>query len=71
MHGGKTTREPPFPQDAGTRRKAATASHTDTDDEAQEEAVDSNTFATRKTSWNPLELHGTTTTLLPYRFRSG
>ena len=32
--GVKSTREPPFPQDAGTRWKAAAASHTDTNDKA-------------------------------------
>ena len=32
--GVKSTREPPFPQDAVTRWKAAAASHTDTDDKA-------------------------------------
>jgi len=34
-HGGKSTREPPFPQDAETQRKAASASHTDAEDEEQ------------------------------------
>ena len=33
MRGGKSTREPPFPQDAGTWRKAASASHTDAEEE--------------------------------------
>src|SRR6185503_1405581 len=37
--GGKSTREPPLPQDAGTGQKATTASHTYTNDEVQEEAV--------------------------------
>ena len=69
--GGKTTQEPPFPQDAGSQRKAATASHTDAEDEEQEEAIDSNTPATHEDPWNPQELHGTITTQLPYRFRSG
>ena len=69
-HGGKSTREPPFPQDVGSQRKAATASHTDAEDEEQEEAVDSNTFATQedpveppRTSW---DYHDTTT--LSFRF---
>ena len=44
--GGKSTREPPFPQDAGTRCKTVTASQTDIDDEVQEEAVESNASAT-------------------------
>ena len=69
--GGKSTREPPFPQDAGTRRKAVSASHTEAEEEEQEEGVDSNTTAARETPWNPLELHGITTTQLPYHFWSG
>ena len=28
-HGGKSTQEPPLTQDAGTRRKAVSASHTE------------------------------------------
>jgi hypothetical protein len=71
MRGGKSTWEPPLPQDAGSRRKAITASHTDAEDEEQEEAVDSNTFATQedpveppRTSW---DYHDTTT--LSFRFR--
>ena len=43
--GGKSTREPPLPQDAGTQRKAVSASHTEAEEEEQEEAVDSNTIA--------------------------
>jgi len=31
--GGKSTREPPFPQDAGTRRKAVSTSHADAEEE--------------------------------------
>ena len=31
--GGKSTQEPPFPQDAGTRRKAVSASHADAEEE--------------------------------------
>jgi hypothetical protein len=72
-HGGKSTREPPFPQDAGTRRKASPASHTDTEDEEQEEAVDSNTFTTQedpvepfRTSW---DYHDTTALPFPERIR--
>ena len=34
-HGGKSTREPPLPQDAGTRRKAVSASHTEAEEEEQ------------------------------------
>ena len=44
--GGKTTQEPPFPQDAGKQRKTVTASHTEVEDEVQEEAIESNTSAT-------------------------
>ena len=71
MHGGKSTREPPFPQDAGTRRKAATACHTDTNDEAQEEAVNSNTFATLEDTVEPLRTSRDYHAQLPYCFRSG
>ena len=51
--GGKSTREPPFPQDAGTRRKAAFASHADAKEEEQEEAVDSNAIATQEDPMEP------------------
>ena len=44
-HGGKSPREPLLPQDAGTQRKAVSASHTEAEEEEQEEAVDSNTIA--------------------------
>ena len=47
-HGGKSTREPPFPQDAGTRRKAVSASHADAKKEEQEEPVDSDTIAAQE-----------------------
>jgi len=47
--GGKTTQEPPFPQDAGKQWKTVTASHTKGEDEVQEEAIESNTSATRGT----------------------
>ena len=30
---GMSTREPPFPQDAGTRQKAVSASHADAEEE--------------------------------------
>ena len=46
--GDKTTQEPPFPQDAGKQRKTITASHTEVEDEVQEEAVESNTSATQE-----------------------
>ena len=53
MRGGKTTREPPFPQDVGNQRKTITASHTKVDDEVQEEAVESNTSATQEDPVEP------------------
>ena len=66
--GGKTTQEPPFAQDAGKQRKIVTASHTEVEDEVQEEAVESNTSATQedpmeppRTSWDYHE-----TTALPF-----
>ena len=69
--GGKTTQEPPFPKDAGKQRKTVTTSHTEVEDEVQEEAVESNTSATQEDPVETLELHGTITTQLPYHFRSG
>ena len=42
---GKSTQEPPYPKDAGSRRKAVPASNTSTADEDQEEAEESNTTA--------------------------
>ena len=69
--GGKSTQEPPFPQDAGKQRKTVTASSTEVEDEEQEEAVDSNTPVTQEDSVEPPRTHGTITTQLPYRFRSG
>jgi hypothetical protein len=38
---GKSMQEPPFPQDAGTRRKTVTARNTYSEDEVQEEADES------------------------------
>ena len=71
--GGKSTREPPFPQDARTRRKAATASHTNTEDEEQEEAVDSNTPATQEDPVEPprtsRDYHDTTAILFSEQIR--
>ena len=71
--GGKSTREPPFPQDAGTRRKGASASHADAEEEEQEEAVDSNTIAAQedpveppRTSW---DYHDTTALPFPETIR--
>ena len=67
-HGGRSTQEPPFPQDAGTQRKAASASHTDAEEEEQEEAVDSNTIEAQE---DPVEPPRTSrdyhdTTALPF-----
>src|SRR6185436_3716299 len=66
--GGKTTQEPPFPQDAGKQRKTVTTSHTEVEDEVQEEAVESNTSATQE---DPVETPRTSrdyhdTTALPF-----
>ena len=66
--GGKSTREPCFPQDAGTQRKAVSASHADAEEEEQEEAVDSNTIAAQR---DPVEPPRTSrdyhdTTALPF-----
>ena len=52
-HGGKSTQEPPFPQDAGTRRKAVSTSHADAEEEEQEEAVDSITIAAQEDPVEP------------------
>ena len=72
-HGGKSTREPPFPQDARTRWKAASASHTDAEDEEQEEAVESNTPATQEDPVEPSrtsrDYHDTTALPFPERIR--
>jgi hypothetical protein len=71
MRGGKTMQEPPLPQDAGKQRKTITAGHTEVEDEVQQEAVEYNTSATQEDPVEPLELHGTITAQLPYRFQSG
>ena len=69
--GGKTTQEPLFPKDAGKQRKTVTASHTEVEDEEQEEAVESNTPATKE---DPVEPSRTSrdyhdTTALPFSER--
>ena len=69
--GGKSTQEPPLPQDAGTRRKAVSTSHADAEEEEQEEAVDSNTIAAQE---DPVEPPRTSrdyhdTTALPFSER--
>ena len=66
--GGKSTWEPPFPQDAGTRRKAVSASHTEAEEEEQEEVVDSNPIVAQE---DPVESPRTSrdyhdTTALPF-----
>ena len=66
--GDKSTRESPLPQDAGARRKAVSASHTEAEEEEQEEAVDSNTIAAQE---DPVEPPRTSrdyhdTTALPF-----
>ena len=70
-HGGKSPREPLLPQDAGTQRKAVSASHTEAEEEEQEEAVDSNTIAAQE---DPVEPPRTSrdyhdTTALPFSER--
>ena len=66
--GGKTMQEPPFPQDAEKQRKTVIASHTEVEDEVQEEAVESNTSATQEDPVEPprtsRDYHDTTT--LPF-----
>ena len=49
----KSTQEPPFPKDAGSRWKAVTANDTSAKDEEQEEAKDSNTTATQEATMEP------------------
>ena len=70
---GKTTQEPPFPQDAGKQRKTVTASHTEVENEVQEEAVDSNTPATQEDPVEPprtsRDYHNTTALPFPERIR--
>ena len=51
--GGKTMRERLFPQEAGNQWKTVTASHTEVEDEVQEEAVESNTSATQEDPAEP------------------
>ena len=71
MRGGKTTQELPFPQDVGKQWKTVIASHTEVEDEVQEEAVESNTSATQE---DPVEPPRTSrdyhnTTALPFSER--
>ena len=61
----QSAQKPPFPQDAGTRRKTITASNTDAENEVLEEAEESNTIATQEdTERASREDHDTTT--LPF-----
>ena len=71
--GGKTTQEPPFPKNAVKQRKTVTASHTEVEDEEQEEAVESNTPATQEDPVEPprtsQDYHDTTALPFPVRIR--
>jgi hypothetical protein len=58
----------PLLQDVGTRRETVTIRNIDAEDGVLEEAKESNTIATQEDPVNPLELHGTVTIQLPYRF---
>jgi hypothetical protein len=68
---GKSTQDPPHPQDAGTRWKTVTTRDAKAEDEVQEEAEESNTTATQgETEEVPrgsLEYHDTTA--LPFSER--
>jgi len=70
---GKSTQEPSVPLDARTRRKTVTASHTEAEEEEQEEAVESNTLATREDTVEPprtsREYHDTTALLFSEQIR--
>jgi hypothetical protein len=54
---GKSTQEPPYPKDVGSRRKTVTASNTFAEDKNQEEAEESNTTAAQQAT---VEYHDTT-----------
>ena len=45
---GKSTQEPPYPKDVGSRRKVVSASNTSDVDVDQEEAEESNTIAAQE-----------------------
>ena len=68
---GKSTQEPPYPKDAGSRQKAVPASNTSAADEDQEEAEESNTTAAQEETVEPprtsQEYHDTTA--LPFTKR--
>ena len=65
--------EPPYPEDAGSRRKVVPASNTSTADEDQEEAEESNTTAGQEETVEPprtsREFHDTTALPFPERIR--
>src|SRR6185437_12657218 len=65
----KSTKEPPYPKDAGSWRKVVPASNTSAADEDQEEAEESNTTAAREETVDPprtsREFHDTTALLFP------
>ena len=71
--GGKTTQEPPFPQDAGKQWKTVTASHTEVEDGVQKVAIESNTSATQEDPVEPprtsRDYHDTTALPFPERIR--
>ena len=50
---GKSTQEPPYPKDTGSRQKAVPASNTSAADEDQEEAEESNTTTTQEETVEP------------------
>ena len=70
---GKSTQEPPYPKDAGSRRKAVPASNTSTTDKDLEEAEKSNTTAAQEETVEPprtsLEFHDTTALPFPEQLR--
>ena len=70
---GKFTQEPPYPKDAGSRRKAIPASNTSAIDEDQEEAEESNTTAAQEKTVEPPitsgEFHDTTVLPFPEQIR--
>ena len=66
---GKSTQEPPYPKDAGSRQKAVPASNISAADEDQEEAEESNTTVAQEETVEPprtsREFHDTTDLLFP------
>ena len=70
---GKSTQDPHYPKDAGSRWKAVPASNTSTADEDQEEAEESNTTAAQEETVEPprtsREFHDTTALPFPERLR--